>query len=85
MPAKTGDLGLIPGLGRSPGEGNGHLFQDSCLGKSHGQRSLADYSPWSHKRVRHHLMTKPQPKPARESIFLGHPDYLPLPITEETA
>ena len=27
----TGDLGSIPGLGRSPGEGNGNLLQDSCL------------------------------------------------------
>ena len=25
------DLGLIPGLGRSPGEGNGNPFQYSCL------------------------------------------------------
>ena len=28
----TGDVGLIPGLGRSPGEGNGDPFQYSCLG-----------------------------------------------------
>ena len=27
-------------------------------GKSHGQRSLAGYSPWGHKRVRHDLATK---------------------------
>ena len=27
----TGDPGLIPGLGRSPGEGNGNPHQDSCL------------------------------------------------------
>ena len=27
----AGDLGLIPGLGRSPGEGNGYPFQYSCL------------------------------------------------------
>ena len=27
----AGDLGLIPGLGRSPGEGNGNPLQDSCL------------------------------------------------------
>ena len=27
----AGDLGLIPGLGRSPGEGNGNPFQYSCL------------------------------------------------------
>ena len=28
----TGDLDLIPGLGRSPGEGNGNPPQYSCLG-----------------------------------------------------
>ena len=27
----TEDLGSIPGLGRSPGEGNGNLLQYSCL------------------------------------------------------
>jgi len=27
----AGDLGSIPGLGRSPGEGNGNPFQDYCL------------------------------------------------------
>ena len=27
----TGDLGLIPGLGRSPGEGTGNPLQCSCL------------------------------------------------------
>ena len=27
----AGDLGLIPGLGRYPGEGNGNPFQYSCL------------------------------------------------------
>ena len=26
-----GDLSSIPGLGRSPGEGNGKLFQNACL------------------------------------------------------
>ena len=31
LPANTGDVGLIPGLGRSPGEGNGNPFQYSCL------------------------------------------------------
>ena len=29
-------------------------------GKSHGQRILADYSPWGHKRVGHNLATKQQ-------------------------
>ena len=27
----AGDLGLIPGLGRSPGEGNGNPLQYACL------------------------------------------------------
>ena len=35
----TRDSGLIPGWGRSPGEGNGNPLQYS--GKSHGQRNLA--------------------------------------------
>ena len=30
----AGDLGLILGLGRSPGEGHGHPLQYSCLGNS---------------------------------------------------
>ena len=30
----VGDLGLIPGLGRSPGEGNGSLLQHSLLENS---------------------------------------------------
>ena len=28
----TGDTGLIPGSGRSPGQGNGTPLQNSCLG-----------------------------------------------------
>ena len=31
LPANVGDLGLIPGLGGSPGEGNGNPLQYSCL------------------------------------------------------
>ena len=31
MPASAGDVGLIPGWGRSPGEGNGNPLQYSCL------------------------------------------------------
>ena len=29
--ANSGDMGSIPGSGRSPGEGNGNPFQYSCL------------------------------------------------------
>ena len=34
------DLGLIPGLGRSPGEGNGNPLQYSCL------ENLVDREAW---------------------------------------
>ena len=45
----VGDLGSIPELGRSPGEGHGNPLQYSCLKNPHGQRNLAGYSPWGHK------------------------------------
>ena len=41
----VGDLGLIPGLGKSPGGGLGNQLQYSCLENPHGQRSLSGYSP----------------------------------------
>jgi len=31
LPANAGNVGLIPGLGKSPGEGNGNIFYYSCL------------------------------------------------------
>ena len=49
LPDNAGDTGLIPGSRRSPGGGHGNPFQYSCLGKSHGQRSLEGYSPWGRK------------------------------------
>ena len=42
----TRDVGLIPGLGRSLGIGNGNPLQYTCLEKSHEQRSLVGYSAW---------------------------------------
>ena len=31
LPVTAGDVGLIPGPGKSPGVGNGNPFQYSCL------------------------------------------------------
>ena len=56
----AGDMGSIPGLGRSSDEGNGNSIQYSCLENPQQQRSLADYNPWGHKRGGHHLETKEQ-------------------------
>ena len=47
----AGDLGSIPGLGRSPGEGNGNPLRYSCLENPHEQRSLTGYSPWGCKEL----------------------------------
>jgi len=47
----AGDTGSISGLERPPGGGNGSRLQYSCLKKSHGQRSLAGYSPKGQARL----------------------------------
>ena len=41
----AGDLGLIPGSGRSPGGSQGNPPQYSSMENPHRQRSLAGYSP----------------------------------------
>ena len=38
QPVNEGDMGSIPGSGRS-GEGNGHPLQDSCLGDPMDRRA----------------------------------------------
>ena len=51
-PANAGDArdtGSIPESGRSPGAGNGNLFQYSCLENPMDKRSLAGYGLWGHK------------------------------------
>ena len=40
------DMGLLLGLGRSPGVANGTSLQNLCL---HGERTLAGFSPWGCK------------------------------------
>ena len=56
----TGDPGSIPESGRSPGEGNGNPTPVFFPGECYGQRSLAGYSPWGYKRVKHDLATTQQ-------------------------
>ena len=56
----AGDPGLIPGSGRSPGEGNGNPFQYPCL------ENPMDRGAWKATvhgvaRVGHDLVTKPPP------------------------
>ena len=50
LPVNAGDLGSIPGSGRSLGEGNGKPLQYSCLEIPWMEES-AGYSPWGHKEL----------------------------------
>ena len=51
----AGNLGLIPGSERSPGGGNGKIFQHSCLENPMDRRNLAGYR---FRKVGHNLVTK---------------------------
>ena len=44
----AGNLGSIPGLGRSPGERNGNPLQYSCL---ENPTDRGAYSPWGHTEL----------------------------------
>ena len=44
-----GDLGRIPGSGRSPGGGHGNPLRYSCLENLYGKKNLAGCSPWGRK------------------------------------
>ena len=62
LPASAGEASLIPGSGRSPGEGNGNplkcqIKKSRFHGQSHEQRSLTGYSPWGRRRVRNDLVS----------------------------
>ena len=67
---EAGDTGLIPGFGRSPGGGN---WQPTPVlpGESHGQRSLASYSPWGCKEsdTTLHMMIK-QNAQSQSQLFI---------------
>ena len=49
LPANAGDMGLIPGLERYPGEENGNPLQYSCLGNLMDRTAWWATVPWSHK------------------------------------
>ena len=64
----AGDLGSIPGSGRSPGEGNGNSLQYSCL------ENPMDRGAWwatvhGVTRDRHDIATKPPPPPRNLQTF----------------
>ena len=71
-PAKAGDLGSVPGLGRSPGEGNGNPLQYSCLENpmDRGAWRATDHRVAQSKtqlRDSAHTRTSLLPRPATEA------------------
>ena len=52
LPVNSGDMGLIPGSGRSSGEGNGNPLQNSCLENPMDREALWATTTGS-QRVRH--------------------------------
>ena len=50
-PWNAGDLGSIPGSGKSPGEGKWQPTPLLLPGESHGGRSLVGYSRWGRKEL----------------------------------
>ena len=66
---------MIPGLGKSPGEGNGNPLQYSCL------ENLMDRGAWQATvhgvaRVRHNLVTKPPKEERNASSSLKISEYI---------
>ena len=70
-----GDLGSIPGLGRSPGEGNGNLLQYSCLENPMDRGAWWAIQSMGSQRVGHDWatslhFTSLQPYNAQQKAFL---------------
>ena len=61
----AGDLGSIPGSGRSPGEGNSNPLQDSCL-ENPMDRGVWRVTVHGVARVGHNLASKPPPPPYQQ-------------------
>ena len=71
----AGDLGLIPGWGRSPGEGNGNPLQYSCLENS------VDRGVW---QATVHGVVQSQTQWATDPFTFSRQDGIVLVITTDT-
>ena len=84
LPATAGDVrdaGSVSGSERCAGR----KWQPTPVflpGKSHGQRSLAGYSPWGHKRVGHDLVTKEQQRGNTIMMRIGDCMWAPCHTTD---
>ena len=65
----AGDLGCIPGLGRSSGEGNGNSPQNSCLENPMDKGAWPASSPWGHKESDTTEWLTPPPLPPCSALY----------------
>ena len=77
LPANAGDMSSIPGLERSPGEGNGNPLQYCCPGNP------MDRGAWQSTvlevpRVQHDLVTKPPPLPHVSQRYIEPKDRIKI-------
>ena len=70
-PVNVGNECLIPGSGRSSGEGNGNPLQYSCLENPMDRASWLDIVHGSGKRAGHNLVTKEQQLINNAAIISG--------------
>ena len=83
-PASAGEMGSIPGLGRSPGEGKGNPCQYSCLTNLMDRGAWRAIVPGVAKTVRHDLATKQQITTIQRGPFyrlLPHHHFIPLRLS----
>ena len=73
----TGDPGLIPGLGRSPGEGSGNPLQYSGLGSPQWTEEPGGLESTGSQRVRHNSSDFARTQRELESIFHNSRVYTP--------
>ena len=79
----AGDLDLLPGSGRSPGQGNGYPLQYSCLENSM-DRGARQTTVHEFARVGHNLVTKPPPPMLSPRAFQVAPVVKNLSAVQET-
>ena len=65
---QVGDLGSIPGSGRSPGEENGNPLQCSCLGNPVDREARQATQSMGTQRVKHDSVTQQQQSPVNMLI-----------------
>ena len=73
LPANAGDMGSIPGLGRSPAEGNDYPIQHSHLGNPMDRGGWWATVHELDKRAGHNIATKQQQKHGAEEFSIRAP------------